>query len=466
MSRPELPIEELPIWAHLNGVKLTNVKIAKTQGRGYGVISENTLTSESTLEPPAWIAVPHNLVLNAVAVNEYAKEDRNFKLLLEAAEHRVTIASHPSHASIGVSNPWTEYLQLLPGTLFVPTLWHEDERLLLRGTSLEAAVNAKVIALVAEFDAIQQISSDIPCWNEVLWESGSVSLRDWLLLDALYRSRCLELPRLGESMVPCIDMVNHSASPTAYYDETSKDEVVLLPRPGASIIAGEEVTISYGDTKSGAEMLFSYGFIDPTSTAESLTLVLEPFPDDPLARAKLMAFGEAPKLHVARDGSSVVWKSPFAYLMCLNEEDGLDFRVLQDTEGGQQLRVFWQDDDVTDRVNGFEALIQSHPLSALFRLRVVTVIQERLEVQLDRARSHQVAKQDPDLGDVRDECLKAAELLRKVETGILESGIESLEEERSSLLADKNVVAYLGSMETAASDLVEEEASNEVEDFS
>ena len=30
----------------------------------------------------------------------------------------------------------------------------------------------------------------------------------------------------------------------------------------------------------------------------------------------------------------------------------------------------------------------------------------------------------------------------------------------------ENVVAYLGSMETAESDLVEEEASNEAEDFS
>lgn len=38
--------------------------------------------------------------------------------------------------------------------------------------------------------------------------------------------------------------------------------------------------------------------------------------------------------------------------------------------------------------------------------------------------------------------------------------------QRSSLLEDKNVVAYLGSTETAGSDLVGDEASNEVEDFS
>lgn len=38
--------------------------------------------------------------------------------------------------------------------------------------------------------------------------------------------------------------------------------------------------------------------------------------------------------------------------------------------------------------------------------------------------------------------------------------------QRSSLLKDKNVVAYLGPMEAAESDLVGGEASNEEEDFS
>jgi hypothetical protein len=38
--------------------------------------------------------------------------------------------------------------------------------------------------------------------------------------------------------------------------------------------------------------------------------------------------------------------------------------------------------------------------------------------------------------------------------------------QRSSLVADKNVVAYLGLTEAAGSDLAGEEASNEADDFS
>ena len=361
-------------------------------------------------------------------------------LLVQAA-----LASRSNHSSVGVTNPWTEYLQFLPETVLVPTLWNEDERMLLRGTSLEVAVNAKFSALDAEFSLVREKSSDIPCWNELLWESHLIHFVDWIRLDALYRSRCLELPRSGESMVPCIDMVNHSASPSAYYEENSKDETVLLPRPGVSISKGAEVTISYGDAKSAAEMLFSYGFIDAQSTADSLVLPLRPFPDDPLAKAKLAAFGQAPKVHVAREENGTVrWASDFAYLMCINEEDGLNFRILEQISGIHELCVFWQGEDVSDRTSDFGTLIptlvQTHPHPEILRLRVATVVYGRLEEQLDRLRSSttpllerlraEIAPSS-DSTPQREDCVKSALLLRQVEANLLESAIEALDEEVS-----------------------------------
>ncbi|KAH6649935.1 hypothetical protein F5144DRAFT_27502 [Chaetomium tenue] len=504
MYRPTLSIQSLPAWAHLNDVSFHNVKVINTKGKGYGVVSDEDLNlTNETNDASALIAVPHDLVLNAAAVEEYAKEDKGFRLLLDAIGHRSTradvllfllvqmvLGSRPSHANVGLSNPWTEYLKFLPETVLVPTLWTEEERLLLRGTSLEAAVNAKISALDAEFDLVREKSSDIIAWNDMLWMEGvPVSFTDWIRLDALYRSRCLELPRSGESMVPCIDMINHAATPSAYYDENTKDEVVLLPRPGVGISKDDEITISYGDAKSAAEMLFSYGFIDPASSAESLVLPLNPFPDDPLAKAKLVAFGEAPKIHVARQGREekekeesgnsstpnkkgpVGWTSPFAHLMCVNEEDGLEFRVLQQTDGARQLRVFWQEEDVTDRTGDFEALIRTHPLAAVLSLRVVTVVQGALQAQLERLASSTVpdaaaAAGDPAVQQRREDCVRTATVLREIETKILEDAIEGLEGEKNALLADKNVVAYLGLTEAAESGLAGDEASNEPDDFS
>ncbi|KAG7288692.1 hypothetical protein NEMBOFW57_005048 [Staphylotrichum longicolle] len=507
MPWPTLPIENLPAWAYLNDVSFHNAQVTNIKGKGYGVVCSKDLeATDGTADVPALLTVPHDLVLNAAAVDEYAKEDKSFRQLLDTVGHHVTkrnpspcttppsyrtigpelttlqsaradvllfllvqtvLASRSGHSPVGVKNPWTEYLQFLPETVLVPTLWTEDERHLLRGTSLEAAVNAKISALDAEFALIREKSSDITCWFALLWEHGSVSFTDWIRLDALYRSRCLELPRSGESMVPCIDMLNHSAAPSAYYEESPKDEVVLLPRPGVRVAQGDEITISYGEAKSAAEMLFSYGFIDRASTADGLVLPLSPFPDDPLAKAKLVAFGEAPKIHVARDDGRdgpIRWRSAFAYLMCVNEEDGLEFRVLQQTDGGRQLRVFWQDEDVTDRTSAFETLLRDHPLSALFGLRVATVVQECLQTQLERMQS--TAPPDAASGELREDCYRAALLLREIEMDILERAIEALEEERSSLLTDKNVVAYLGLKEPAESGLAGEEASNEPDDFS
>lgn len=318
----------------------------------------------------------------------------------------------------------------------MPTLWTEDERLLLAGTSLESALRAKLLALRTEFDLVQDKSSNIPCWNSVLWETGSIRFRDWILLDAWYRSRCLELPTSGEGMVPCLDMVNHSSSPTAYYEEDSKGGVALLLRPGISVPKGDEITISYGENKPAAEMLFSYGFVDVTSAKESLTLPLEPFPDDPLSKAKLVAFGDQPKVHVAHgDDDGIKWQSPFAYLMCVNEEDGVEFRVLQDTEGNRQLRVFWMDEDVTEKANDFETLTRAHELWALFKLRVVTTVQDCLYTHLQRMQSPMALDtiSDSEASNVRRECMEAATSLRGIESRLLERAVEHLENEVRNL---------------------------------
>ncbi|CAP72784.1 uncharacterized protein PODANS_2_2130 [Podospora anserina S mat+] len=452
-----LPIQDLPAWARLNDVSFDNVEVTTTVDKGYGVVSQKDLAApEGTVETPQLLAVPHDLILNSLAVEEHAKEDKEFKQLLEAVGHHT--------ADNNVATPRQRSALPACSTVLLPTVWTEDERPLLKGTSLEVAVGAKLRALDNEFEMIREASSDIPYWNGLLWHSGAVSLKDWVHLDALYRSRCLELPKSGESMVPCIDMINHSSDPSAYYDQNSDYEAVLLLRPGASMSKGQEVTISYGDTKSAAEMLFSYGFIDPESTSESLVLPLAPFPDDPLAKAKLVAFGKAPKVHVARESGSIRWDSNFAYLKCVNEEDGLDFRILQDNEGNQQLRVFWQDEDVTDQISEFQKLVaQTHPLPEVLRLRVAVSVQENLEIHLEQLKS-ELPRHDS--STVREECLKHGLLLRQIETSLLEDAIQALEQEKNSLLEAENVVAYLGSMETSNSDLVGEEASNEADDFS
>ncbi|EEU45437.1 uncharacterized protein NECHADRAFT_106131 [Fusarium vanettenii 77-13-4] len=497
-SSQPLSIASFPAWARLNDVDFTNAELRETDVKGIGLVAARDLktTTKTTAQPTkettsnanengddlSLLRIPHDLVLSAAAIEEYTKVDQNFRQLLDVAGHQSTrkdillyllthlilSAKGPSGSRGPASTPWTEYLKFLPRHVPVPTMWSEVERALLQGTSLEAALEAKLAALNNEFDELREKSSGLAFWNSLFWEKETATIQDWILIDALYRSRCLELPRAGDAMVPGLDMANHSHDPTAYYEEDDKDDVVLLLRLGVEVTGGEEVSISYGD-KSPAEMLFSYGFIDRDSAAHDLTLPLEALPDDPLGKAKLHIFKAPPTLKLSRSDGKLSWRSPFAYLMCLNEEDGLEFRVLQGKDGGRELKLFWQDQDVTARADDFEVLIEQHPLCQVFRLRVVTVLHEVVSTQLTHLPSEISHDQlDPlrRAGLVREECIRAAETLWEVEASVLESATEALEQQRTHLFADDHVVAYLGSMEVSESGQAHDAPANEEDDFS
>jgi hypothetical protein len=102
MHRPTLPIQSLPAWARLNDVSFHNVKVINTEGKGYGVVSDEDLkVTNDAADSLTLLTVPHGLVLNAAAVEEYAKEDKNFRLLLDAIGHRVTEYPPPRFLSCG-----------------------------------------------------------------------------------------------------------------------------------------------------------------------------------------------------------------------------------------------------------------------------------------------------------------------------------------------------------------------------
>ncbi|KAL7914832.1 hypothetical protein GGI35DRAFT_474545 [Trichoderma velutinum] len=483
MAHSQLPIDAFPAWAVLNNVDFANAEIRNIEGKGLGLVAKHDITDagHDASSSQAIIRIPRDLVLSAEAVDEYAKVDKNFKQLLEIAGHQSTrgdimlyLLTHiiqskkaSSNARAFASTPWTEYIKFLPRYIPIPTMWTNDERELLKGTSLEAALSAKLSALSFEYDGISEQASNIPFWNDLFWETARVD--DWILADAWYRSRCLELPRAGHAMVPGLDMANHSQTHSAYYDESSDGDVVLLPTSRSRVLSGGEITISYGQAKSPAEMLFSYGFIDHDSSVKEVTLHVAPLPDDPLGRAKLRVYDGPPTVRLSLTEQGFQWNSPFLYLLVLNEEDGLAFRIAQDTSGERQLKLLWQDEDVTDRTNELETLVQNHDLYQVFKLRAVAVLEERVAMQLDRISSelsYGATEQPQAANQPRAECMLAAETLRDLETQVLQGVAEALENEKARLLLDARVVTYLGSMEDAKNEQASEPAANDEDDFS
>jgi hypothetical protein len=98
MSQPELPITTLLPWSFLNDVSFFDVEVKELDGRGCGLLCRRSLSTEAATFDTTLVTVPHNLVLNREAVEEYAKEDRNFRCLMDAVGHQVSSLTYPSTA--------------------------------------------------------------------------------------------------------------------------------------------------------------------------------------------------------------------------------------------------------------------------------------------------------------------------------------------------------------------------------
>ena len=328
-------------------------------------------------------------------------------------------------------------------------MWSDAEILLLKATSMEVALAAKLELLSREFALIQTKARDIPFWREIL-ESQHVSIRDWIWLDALFRSRSFDLPLSGESMVPCLDLANHSAESTAYFhQDVVTHTTTLLLRDGCSLSPGAEVTISYGKDKPAAEMLFNYGFIDADSTAQNLVIPLDTLLEneadpDPSLAYKLHVFSAVPILELKIDnGGKVRWTAPFMYLLCTREQDGLTFEV-KEKRGEKFLRMLWRGADITNMAGMLGILINAHELRQVVQFRAVSLLLDVVDRQLQGMRAEE-QRIESARGDVCGSVLQAVLQLRSIEANILERSEKALKEERDQLLKDESVKAYLAS---------------------
>ncbi|KAG2009200.1 hypothetical protein GB937_007977 [Aspergillus fischeri] len=504
MRRDYLPIEALSTWAKLNGMSLEGIAFQKLHGehgtdKGTAIVATAEKKDEDA-EADTLLTVPSDLALTLEYVHNHAKTDRHLREVLDAVGDfgrtargailiflivQITHAS-PDFANqrqkIGVSNPWTEYIRFMPASIPLPTFYSAEERELLRGTSLQTAVDAKLGSLEKEFEHLRQATEDIHWCQEHWWDedTGKFTFDDLKYVDAVYRSRVVDLPRSGHAIVPCVDMANHACEDLvkARYDEDGAGNAVLQLRTGKKLRVGEEMTPCdkemhadavawrYGDEKPASEMVFSYGFVENERTdAKQIFLDLEIPDDDPLKMAKQVFCKEVPGVRITRattacpERGKTTWDSPFVWWACVNEEDGLNFDVVQTTDGGKELRATWKGEDM-GTPSRLKDLLAADPLWAIFQLRAVVLILERLETQLVILRETEklVAEisNDEDMRALfRTDVLNTISSLRRLEAELLQWSIEDLMCRRQELITSETVTAYLNQQ----SDDVEEDFS-------
>ncbi|RDW89890.1 uncharacterized protein DSM5745_01665 [Aspergillus mulundensis] len=486
MKRESLSIDSLIPFARLYNVLLHGVTFRRLRAedgtdKGGAIVATEAKQSginEST-ENDVILRVPSDMILSLEMVQERSKYDHHLREVLEAVGDfgqtargaiLIFLLIQISHSSpdlagqkhrIGASNAWSEYVKFLPSSVPLPTSWTMEELELLRGTSLRLAYEAKIISLEKEFDHLREATEDIEWCRNLWWDAEIVTVDDWKYLDAVYRSRMVDLPGYGHAMVPCIDMANHASDSTvnALYEKDKDGNAVLQLRSEKHLRSDEEVTISYGQDKAASEMVFSYGFLDSNeSDAKQIFLDLDIPEDDPLRMAKMTFCREAPGLRVFSrptdsEGAGTYWESPIVWWACVNEEDGLDFAVLQNVDGSRELTMTWKAQEVKTP-DHLEDLLAAEPLWDIFRLRAVVLVLERLETQFFMLQTTEgmvsdIQQSEDMLALFRPDVFTTVTKLRELEGRLLESAIRDLEKERDDLMTSESVQTYLAQQQSA-----------------
>ncbi|KAI9709295.1 MAG: hypothetical protein M1820_003415 [Bogoriella megaspora] len=461
-----LPTSALPAWSTLNNIEYDGVKVKHLPGfedRGSALVAQRSLVGG---EEQPLITVPRDMVLSLELVNEHAKSDEDLRNVLACLgefgrvgrfeylsreEQIIVMLDHfRSNSLVKPSNKSKKlYIKFLPEEL-LPTFWTDSERKLLIGTTLQPALEAKLKSLFREFDLIRSSTDQISWCKDIWWDEidGLLDLDDWKQCDAMYRSRALEFPGIGDAMVPGIDMANHASGDdtAALYETDGGGNAVLILLDRKRINVGDEVTITYGDAKGACEMLFSYGFIEDSMTsAREMFLDLEIPDDDPLKRAKNIVSTFAPGFRLYDNDVSTSWESDYIWLICVNEEDGLEFKVVQSIHGEQELRVSWKDEELAD-ISGLRSRLESESMWDVFHLRALSIIKARVEYQLSLLSETDDAAHLSACGEetyIRAKSRDAALKLRTLERILLEKALGDFEKQSGRLLQSEVIQRYL-----------------------
>lgn len=335
----------------------------------------------------------------------------------------------------GVNSPFTTYIKYLPEEL-LPTFWTDDERVLLTGTTLRAAVSAKHSSLYREYENFRASTSKLKWCADCWWDEvdGLIGFDDWLQVDAMYRSRALEFPGIGDCMAPCIDMANHigGEGTKAIYEVDGDGNAVLVLRDGKVVHQGEEVNITYGDAKGACEMIFSYGFIeDLMESAKEIFLDLAIPDDDPLGKAKAAVSDAPPGFKIYERDGAIHWDGDYVWLICVNEEDGLDFAIQQTIDGERELKSLWKDEEMQG-LGKFKEMLETDPMWDVFHLRAVSVLQDRVAMQLQTLYGFEDEFNQTAHGDgesTRERPWQLAKKLRSLEGSLLEEAYGYFEQQ-------------------------------------
>jgi len=176
------------------------------------------------------------------------------------------------------------------------------------------------------------------------------------------------------------------------------------------------------------------------SSAKAMFIDLDIPDDDPLRPAKIHISTTAPGFRLFnKEGNGIGWESDFIWLIVVNEEDGLDFKILQTIDGKREIQALWKEGELQD--TNLRSLLEVDPHWDIYQLRAVVLLQSRVEVQVETLREVGIPERSE---GVRQGPWELAAQLRVLELDMLRRAMSALDDQRAALLDSDTVQRYLG----------------------
>lgn len=145
--------------------------------------------------------------------------------------------------------------------------------------------------------------------------------------------------------------------------------------------------------------------------------------DDPLRPAKMFVSTAAPGFRLFEKAGDIDWESDFIWLVIVNEEDGLDFKVRQTVDGKREIQALWKDDELHD-TSKLREYLHGDPLWDIYQLRATVLLQGRVETQIETLKEVGTPQKE---ASIREAPWSLAERLRTLELEMLERAMDVFE---------------------------------------
>ncbi len=163
------------------------------------------------------------------------------------------------------------------------------------------------------------------------------------------------------------------------------------------------------------------------TSAKVMFLDLDIPDDDPLRPAKMFISTAAPGFRLFENAGDIDWESDFIWLVIVNEEDGLDFKVRQTVDGKREIQALWKDHELDD-TSKLRGHLHEDLLWDVYQLRATVLLQGRVESQIETLKEVGTPQRET---SIRETPWRLAERLRALELDMLERAIEVFENQVS-----------------------------------